>query len=243
MKIATGFTLAALSLASVNVSATMIANGDFASCDFSGWQKDTDGFGDISMGNDFAIQSTGTSCSAEINVDHFDTTGDVFGTPIDEAWFANTLYQELDFTTTNDTNFLLEIDFSVDTEANNTGPSFIADYFLIGLNDGMGNYFDEGGELGFLYEPTDINQALSQTVSYEIDSSFANQTGWFLDFQLNLGVDEFGFSDAYGSSFLINSVSLTEVDAVVSEPATVWLFSLGLIGLFLRNRRNSSRSI
>ena len=234
----TGFTLLALGLASANVSAAAIVNGDFASCDYSGWQKDTDGFGDVSFGNDFAMQNNGMDCSAEINVDHYAPAGDFFGSPIDEAWFGNTLYQELDFTAAADSAFLLEIDFAVDSEITSADPSFVADYFLIGLNDGLGNYFSEEGELGFLYDPTDINGALSQTVSYEIDNSFANQTGWFLDFQLNIGADDSGFSDAYGSTFLLNSVSLTEVDAVVSEPAAAWLLSLGLMGLFVRNRRN-----
>lgn len=236
MKLTTGLTLLTLGLASSQAFGAAIVNGDFSSCDYSGWQKDTDGFGDVSLGNDFAIQDNGPDCSASINVDHFDPAGDFTGTPIDEAWFANTLYQELDLSAAADSTFLLEIDFAVDSETDSLDAAFIADYFLIGLNDGLGNYFGADGELGFIYEPTDIDGDFSQTLSVELDNSFANQAGWFLDFQLNIGIDDFGFSDAFGSTFLLNSVSLTEVEAEVSAPGAAWLLSLGMAGMFFRAR-------
>jgi hypothetical protein len=234
MKLTTGFTLFSLCLASTSAFGGAIVNGDFSSCDYSGWQKDTDGFGDVSLGNDFSMVNNAGDCSASINVDHFDPAGDFFGTPIDEAFFANTLYQELDFSAAADSTFSLEIDFSVDSEVG----SSVADYFLIGLNDGLGNYYDQTGGLGFLYAPTDIDGAFSQVLSFELDNSFVNQGGWFLDFQLNIGLDDFGFSDAFGSTFLLNSVSLTEVENVVPEPAALSLLSLGLIGLYLRKKRS-----
>lgn len=234
MKLTTGLTLLTLCLASSNTFGAAIVNGDFASCDYSGWEKDTDGFGDVSVGNDFSMVNNGTDCSASINVDHFDPAGDFTGTAIDEAFFANTLFQGLDFTAAADSTFSLEIDFSVDSELG----SSIADYFLIGLNDGSGDYYDQTGGLGFLYDPTDINGLFSQVLSFELDNSFVNQGGWFLDFQLNIGLDNFGFSDAFGSTFLLNSVSLTEVENVVPEPAALSLLSLGLLGLYLRKKRS-----
>jgi hypothetical protein len=238
MKLTTGIALLTICLASSNTFGAAIVNGDFASCDYSGWQKDTDGFGDVSAGNDFSIVNNAGDCSAAINVDRVNPAGDVTGTPIDEALFANTLFQGLDFTAAADSTFSLEIDFSVDSEKTSGSVAFIADYFLIGLNDGSGNYYDQTGGLGFLFAPTDINGAFSQVLSFELDNSFVNQSGWFLDFQLNIGVDDNGFSDAFGSSFLINSVSLNEVENVVPEPSVLGLLSLGLLGLYIRKKRS-----
>lgn len=238
MKLTTGIALLTICLASSNTFGAAIVNGDFASCDYSGWQKDTDGFGDVSAGNDFSIVNNAGDCSAAINVDRVNPAGDVTGTPIDEALFANTLFQGLDFTAAADSTFSLEIDFSVDSEITSSSVAFIADYFLIGLNDGIGNYYDQTGGLGFLFAPTDINGAFSQVLSFELDNSFVNQSGWFLDFQLNIGVADTGFSDAFGSSFLINSVSLNEVENVVPEPSVLGLLSLGLLGLYIRKKRS-----
>lgn len=213
-----------------------IINGDFATCDFTGWQKDTDGAGDTSTGGDFGIVNNAGDCSAAINVDRFDPAGDVFGTPIDQAFFANTLFQELDFSAAASSTFLLEMDFSVDSELNSSDPFYIADYFSVGLHDGAGNFFDETGGLGFLFDATDIDGFESHVLSFEIDNSFVNQTGWLLEFQLGIGVDSFNLPDAFGSSLLLNSVSLTEVPQSVSEPAASWLLSLGFIGLLIRKK-------
>lgn len=234
MKLTTGFTLLTLCLASSYTFGGAIVNGDFSSCDYSGWQKDSDAEGDVSTLNDFAMANNGGDCSASINVDHFDGAG----TPLDYAWFANTLFQELDFAGAADSTFSLEIDFAVDSEMTSNDPDFIADYFLIGLNDGAGNYYDQTGGLGFLYD-ADIDGAFSQVLSFELDNAFVNQGGWFLDFQLNIGADDFGFSDAFGSTFLLNSVSLTENKRLsdVPEPAALSLLSLGLLGMYIRKKR------
>lgn len=244
MKLTTGLTLLTLCLASSSTFGAAIVNGNFSSCDYSGWSKDTDGFGDVSTGNDFSMVNNAGDCSASINVDHFDPAGNAMDIPMDEAIFANTLYQELDLTAAGDSTFSLQIDFSVDSEINSSNSDFIADYFLVGLNDGTGNYYDETGGLGFLFEPTDIDGAFSQVLSFVLDNSFANQAGWFLDIQLNIGVDNFGSPDAFGSTFLVNSVSLIEIENVdpgtnvVPEPAALSLLSLGLISLYIRKKRS-----
>ena len=239
MKLTTGLTLLTLCIASSNTFGAAIVNGDFSSCDYFGWQKDTDGFGDVSVGNDFSMVNNAGDCSASLNVDHFDPAGDFTGTAIDEAYFGNTLFQELDFSAAADSTFLLEIDFSVDSEITSNDFGFISDYFLIGLNDGSGDYYDQTAGLGFLYAPTDIDGTFSQVLTFELDNSFVNQGGWFLDFQLNIGVDNLGFSDAFGSTFLLNSVSLMEVENnVVPEPASLSLLSLGLLGLYIRKKRS-----
>jgi hypothetical protein len=241
MKIINVITLLACSLLATNTYAAAIVNGDFATGDFTGWEKDTDGFGDFSTLNDFTIIGN----SAQIEVDAFDPAGDVFGTPLDEVFFANTLYQALDLSAASTSTFLLSLDFAVDSEITSQNPDFIADYFFIGLNDGNGNYVDGTGGTGFLVDSTDIDGAFSYSLDFTLDNIFANQTGWFLDFQLGVGLGGFG-PDAYASTFLLNSASLTEVLApvlagpqVVSEPASVLIFSLGLAGLLIHRRKRA----
>jgi hypothetical protein len=229
-------------LAAFNTQANLVNNGDFQTCDYSGWGKDTDGYGDVSAGNDFEIATSGGNCRAQINVDHFEPAGDPFGIPVSEAFFANTLFQELDFTGSAGSSFELTIGFEVGSDAGSQDPSFIADYFLFGLNDGLGNYYDEAGNLGFLVGPTDIDGSFRDELTFQIDSEFLNQSGWFLDFQLNIGWDDqTGLSDAFGSSLFINNVDLTEVKASVSEvpePTSLILSTFAL--LLLRNNRKSS---
>jgi hypothetical protein len=235
-------TLGILLLFSVSTSANLINNGDFSSCDFSGWTKDTDGFGEVSAGNDFEVLDNGKVCSAVINVDYFETAGDDFSTPLSEAFFANTLFQELNFTGSAGSSFELTIDVSSSSESDSNNSSFLADYFLIGLNDGTGNYFDENGDSGFLVDPTDINGLFTNTYTFTIDSSFLNQTGWFLDFQLNLGFDGFtGLTDGFGSSLFVNEVSLVAIPDEANEvnaPATIYLLSL-FIAVFLRKKTHN----
>ncbi|MFK5948321.1 MAG: PEP-CTERM sorting domain-containing protein [Methylococcales bacterium] len=232
-------------LASLNTQAGMIQNGDFQTCDFSGWNKDTDGAGDISTGNDFYIDGAGSSCRAAIEVDYFDPAGDPFGFPLDDVWFANTIYQELDLSGAAGSTFQLNIGFEVGSEAGAQDPFFIPDYFLIGLNDGFGNYYGADASLGFLLSPTDIDGSYRDYLTFDLDNSFTNTTGWFLDFQLNVGVDDTGWPDAYGSTLYVNDVSLVEIPAQIEqvpEPSTLAIFALGIAGLVTRkkiiNKRN-----
>ncbi len=224
-----------LTLFSLNANASLIQNGNFDTCDFSGWEKDTDGLGDVSLGNDFEIFDNGRVCSAAISVDYFETEGDPFSSPISEAFFANTLFQELDFTGSAGSTFSLTIDVRAFSEADSGFPSFVSDYFLIGLNDGLGNYYDETGNLGFLVDPIDVDGFFEDTFTFELDTSFLNQTGWFLDIQLNIGIDnQTFFPDALGTTLYVNSVEMVEVKAPVSEvpePSALALFLLGLVGL------------
>ena len=226
MKLTTGLTLLTLCLASSNSFGGAIVNGDFASCDYSGWQKTVDFDPDAGLGNDFSMANNGSTCRAEINIDHFSSPGDSLSPYIDYALFSNSLSQELDLTAAADSTFVLEFDFSVDSES---GLGFIADYFLIGLSDGV-DLFDGDGLLGNFHE-ADIDGFLDYSLTVELDNSFANQSGWFLDFQL------LSTFDGYGSTFSLNSVSLTEVNHVVPEPAALSLLSLGLLGMYIRKKR------
>lgn len=230
------------SLSTVNVGATAIVNGNFQTGDFSGWSKDTDGLGDFSSGNDFSILGSGSDFSAKIEVDHFSTPGDMFSTPVDDVFFAaNTLFQELDFTTSLNNSFMLNIDFSVMSQLTSADAAFIGDSFLIGLNDGTGSYYDQNGNLGFLVAPSEIDGVFSQTLSFELDNSFANQSGWFLEFQVGLGFDDDFNTDAFGSSLLLNSVSLLDTPtAEVAAPATLLMFSFAMVGLCVGSRKRSA---
>lgn len=232
-------TLAACSLLATNAFATAIVNSDFQTGNFNGWKKDTDGFGDFSTLNDFSIIGTPGDYSAQIEVDAFDFTG-----PLDEVFFANTLYQELDLTAASTSTFLLSLDFAVDSEITSQNPNFIAiaDYFFIGLNDGTGNYLDGAGAVGFLVDPTDVDGVFNYSLNFTLDNSFANQIGWFLDFQLVVGLDNTNFSDEFASTFLLHSASLTEVKATivsVPEPGSAILFSFGLAGLLIHRRKRT----
>ena len=207
------------------VMATAIINGDFATCDYTGWQTDTDG--GLSASNDFTIVGSSPTCAASINVDYQDT----------EAFFANTLYQQLDFTAASNSTFMLTMDFMVDSELSSLDPDFIADYFIVALFHELDGFFDHTYNPGFLVADTDINGSDSYSLSFNLANDFVNKTGWSLDFQLNLGADSFDDTDFGGSSLIINNVSLTEVPSqAVSAPGTISVFALGLLGLMLRRR-------
>ena len=122
-----------LVLLTTSVNASIISNGNFGDCNFTGWKLDTDGLGDISTGQDFHIAGTSPSCLAVIEADHFSIAGDPFSIALDETWFANTLYQELDFSSFTNSEFSLSIDYSVESERNSNHDGFIADYFFIGI--------------------------------------------------------------------------------------------------------------
>ncbi|WDE07422.1 PEP-CTERM sorting domain-containing protein [Thalassomonas viridans] len=203
------------------IQAAMITNGNFAdSCSFDGWHQDTDGVGEL-PGSDFTVSGTAGDCAGAIHADYQDT----------QVFFANTLFQELDLTGADNSRFLLTLDFSVDSELTSADPSFIADYFAVGLNDGSGSYFNETGSPGYLAAPADIDGFSAFNLSFELSSAFAGQSGWFLDFQLGIGADINGDSDAGGSTLAINRVSLTEIAAEVPEPGALLLFMLAVAGL------------
>jgi hypothetical protein len=234
--------IVALLIASLVVQAThagIISNGDFSTCDYSGWETTTDG--GAGLASDFLIENNGTSCSAEMQVDHFSPSGDPFGAPINNAWLNNTLSQSLDFTGALTSTWLLSIDFSVESELTSADSSFIADNFFFGLIGADGKYRDENFAEQFLLDSTEIDGAFSDILTYELDNTFTNMSGFFLDLQLNVGADSFGWTDAYGSSLFINNVSLVENLAntvPVPEPTNLVIFALGLAGLAARKQHN-----
>jgi hypothetical protein len=228
-----------LFLVGFSTNANLITNGDFSTCDYSDWKTTTDG--GAGLASDFLIENNGTSCSAEMQVDHFSPSGDPFGAPINNAWLNNTLSQSLDFTGALTSTWLLSIDFSVDSELTSADSSFIADNFFFGLIGADGKYRNENFAEQFLLDSTEIDGAFSDILTYELDNTFTNISGFFLDLQLNVGADSFGFTDAYGSSLFVNNVSLVEKLAnsvPVPEPTSLAIFALGLAGLAARKQHN-----
>lgn len=221
----------------LSVSAASITNGNFENCDFNGWRIDTDAFGDIGSTQDFTTVGSVGNCAASINVDYFSSPGDALSATVTEAFFANTLFQTLDLSGAANSRLMLDIEIETDSETTGSNPAFIADYFLIGLlNTDDNRYYNERGELGFLMAPMDINGRSSRMLSFELDSSYLNQSNWTLDFQVNIGFDDFG-SDAFGSQLLIKDVRLSEVLAA-NAPAHIVLFALGTVVLVMRARRS-----
>lgn len=224
MKIMRYMAVIALCAAVPQSFAAMITNGDFSSCDFSAWSKDTDGFGDVSSQNDFAINGSFPDCRAAINAEYADT----------EVFFANTLFQEMDLSATPGNALKLSFDIALSSELTSADSGFVADYMLVGLNDGLGNYYNQEGLLGTLFA-ADIDGAASYSLSFMLDPSFANKSGWFLDFQLNIGADNEGQTDLAGSSLYIDNVTLEEM--AVPAPPILALFAISLGGIFARRRK------
>jgi len=191
-------------LISATCSAATITNGDFATCDYSGWSQASDL--DPIAPDDFTIIDNGGTCSAQISADLSDA-------------FGNILFQEIDLSASDSSQLWLSLDFSVDSALSDQAP-LTADYFSVYLNDGSGNLFDQDMNFGALFDAIDINGAASYQQQILLADSYKNQTGWFLEFQIN---SNFDFEAA---SITVNSVALDAVEAV-SAPAGLSLVVLG----------------
>lgn len=212
--IKTAAVMSVISLLPISAQATSIFNGDFQNGDFSGWYLDSDGLGDPSPSSDFSIVDN----AAHIQADY----------ESNQVFFTNTLYQNLDLFTDSTEKFALSFDWKF------AGDATISDeIFKVGLgfasSSGTIDYFNEMGNLGFLFEQTGYG---SGTFSTLLDSSFANQGGWSLEFQLMRGFD------GLGSSLQIDNVLLQTV-AAVPEPSEMMLLSLGVAALCMVRRKTA----
>lgn len=199
--------------------AAMITNGDFQTCDFTGWNLDTDGLGDPGPTNDFAIEDIGGACRAQLNVDDGATTS---------VFFANTLSTLLDLSANPGESILLSFDWVF---SGTDGDPDFGDFFSVFLDNGVDNPLDENGEAGFLIPATSGYGGGSFSV--ELGSNLNNLTGWSLNFVLEDAVNPLGF---FNSTLAIDNVSLTAGASAVSEPQAAVLILLGFLGITLRRR-------
>ncbi len=212
------------------VSVAAVINGDFTTNDLYGWSQDVDGLGSPTQNlNDFStVETASNNSAAHIEIDYFSTSGDSTSTPQDEALFANTFYQSLDLSlpaNTTSQQWKLSFDWEF------SGEQVIFDEnFIVGLSNGSGNYFDEKGNPGFLLNPSNYGSGSFNT---QFDASFADDTEWSLEFQLNSG------TDGFGSYFQIDNVNLENVAIEnVPIPGALWLFGSSLFGLGWFKRRS-----
>ena len=203
-----------------------ISNGDFQTGNFTGWSLDSDGLGDPSPSTDFAVvESNSVVSSGDIgygspwNVPGNYTAKIEADFTNDTVQFANTLYQTLNLNMAQGKNLVLSFDWLF-----KGGSATPDDSFKVGLGhlsqSGSLEYYDASGNLGFLVEQFSYG---SGSFYATLDPSFANQTGWTIEFQLLRGFDN------AGSLALIDNVTLQEVNIPV--PNTLWLFGVGLAGL------------
>ena len=213
-------TLLCLLLAS-GAHATLLTNGAFQSCNFSGWDTYTDGVSNNVPAGDFNIINNGGNCQSEINIDFSNGAS---------AFFANTLSTDLNLTVAANTQLWLSFDW--DFSGFDDG-SDSADRFFVNFIDGLGNITGADGNLGFLIDPTSAYGA--GTFSMMLDSSLNNQSGWFLDFNLEAGFNP----DSFSSALLIDNVVLTAMPTDVPAPPITALLLLGTAALFWRRKQTN----
>jgi hypothetical protein len=104
--------LCATILTLLSSHANAINNGDFQTANFSGWSQDVDGLGALVASlNDFSIATSSSgNFAAHIEADYWSTSGDIYSTPQNEAFFANTLYQGLYLTASAGQDLILSFD-------------------------------------------------------------------------------------------------------------------------------------
>ncbi|MFT6896661.1 MAG: hypothetical protein ACJA13_001064 [Paraglaciecola sp.] len=206
-------------LLSSGAQATLVTNGNFQRCDFSGWNRYTDGLSNTASGDDFNIMNNGGDCLAHINIDVLSGA---------TAFYANTLSTELDLSTAANAQLWLSFDWDF---AGFDDGSDSADQFFVNLTDSVGNMTGADGNLGFLIDPTRTYG--TGNFSMMLDSSFNNQPGWFLDFNLEGGFN----TDSFSSNLLINNVALTAVPTDVPAPPMAALLLLGGAALYTRRKQ------
>ena len=217
-------------IAGISSANAAITNGDFSTGDYSGWMTDTDGM--AGSENDFFIQDIDGGYRAEIQVDYWNNVPN-------DAFIANTLYQEMDLTVDEGYGINLSFDWEFTGE---DGDLDIGDYWFAAFGDGSGNYYDANGDQGFLVEESSEYGAGSFAV--DLGESLLNQNGWTIEFQLLPGLDSEIWDVNYlGSSLFIDNVSLSIYELPVTEvpePPFFMLAAFGVLAL-IRVRRRSQK--
>ena len=207
-------------LLTTSAQAALVTNGDFQSCDFAGWDNYTDGVRHTSPNTDFAIVNNAGACQAKVSIDVASGAS---------AFFANTLSTEIDFTAASNAQLWLSFDwvFSGFDDGSN-----LADVFFVNFTNSLGDITGADANPGFLFEPTSTYGA--GTYSMMLDNRFINQSGWFLDFNL-----EGGFTpDSFSSTLLIDNVALRSAPTNVPGPPMSALLLLGAAALFTRHKQS-----
>lgn len=199
-----------------------ITNGDFESCTFDGWQKDTDGWGDTSVGQDFVVTNAAGNCAGTIQIDSTET----------EAFFANTLFQSIDIGSASSLSF----DITINSLLSSSSSGFIADYFVVAFGDGSGAFYDADAQLGTIIEQQ-INGLASFSLNIMLSEALSSMANLTLEFQLLPGVGIDGFTDGGLSSLTVDNVAFNTFD--VTAPTTLFLISSSLLALSLRRRKTS----
>jgi hypothetical protein len=214
------FTFSLIGLCTATTSTASIINGQFVN-HFGSWALDTDGWGSPLSGlNDFSITQQATSNNtARVEIDYYKIAGDITSDARDEAIFANTLYQPLNLTITNNQRWNLSFDWTFDGEN-----AQFDDNFMVGIGDSNGSHFNQGHDLGSLLSPASYGSGHFETL---LDNRYNNVAGWYLEFQLNSG------TDGFGSYITIDNVNLTMQPApsTVPIPGAFWLFGSTLVTL------------
>lgn len=198
--------------------AALIANGDFQTCDLTGWQRDTDGNGDPGATTDFSVLNNAGQCAAQIRVDDGSSAS---------AFWANSLFQELDLSAAVGDILTLSFDWDF---AGTDGDPWFGDYFSVFLSNVSGDPYGADGTLGYLLDPS--SEYGTGQLSVMLDARLYNQTGWTLNFVLEDALSP--TQDILFSTLNIDNASISVASSSVDAPATL---SLSLLALLLFARR------
>ncbi len=200
-----------------SAQAVHIRNGDFAEGG-KYWGTNSDGIG---ASNDIVFHN-----AAILSIDYYATKGDVGSRAISSASFGNTLTQRISVSGPATQQLSLSFDWLLEGESIGNEAQ---DYFIVGLIDGLGRYYNENMEQGLLIAPT--SSYGSGHYSVMLDEKFnSSPSDWILDFSLLTGFEGKTWrSDGYGSKLTIDNIALSVIK--VPEPLFINLWFFGLLGL------------
>ncbi|GFD88276.1 hypothetical protein KUL152_05020 [Tenacibaculum sp. KUL152] len=185
---------------SAQANANFITNGDFQTCDFSGWSLDSDGVGAPADTSDFAIVDNAGQCSAQLSTNNLIPDG-----------ISNSLFTQLNLSgVANGKKLDLSFDWlfsGFDLQSDD-----FSDAFFVLLNNGI-----DVETLLFGYEGG------SGTFSTQIDSTY---DGYYLEFMLEPGYN----IESFSSTFTFDNVSLTKsADVPAPQTSLLLALGLGVV--------------
>lgn len=203
-----------------------IINGDFQTCNSTGWQTDSATFGSPGFNTDFSVVNNGGNCALEIAIDLAST----------QEFVANTLFTELDLSVT--AGFGLNLSFEWKFDGEETGLTSGRDNWFAAFNDGTGSYVDETGNLGSLFESAEYGAG---TFSVDLDPAVFNLNNWSLEFQLLAGSDiNFLGSLLSIDNVSLNTFALSNGSNAVTTPSTLGVLGLSVFGLAAIRRKRQA---